>query len=178
MSAKSLKEATTPPPAKKKRQRNMGGPKNTRADGAVQRTEGERERDLLLVTELYVKGRTLYAIAEALNKKYYPKNPISRTSIKDDIDLMKSRWQERYTSELQFQKLEELGKIDKMEDEYWTMWDKIKDPRYMQGIQWCITKRCDLLGLNAPVQTEANVRLTTTQIYLPDNGRGDGPSNQ
>ena len=26
------------------------------------------------------------------------------------------------------------------------------DPRYLQTVQWCITKRCELLGLNAPAK--------------------------
>lgn len=28
------------------------------------------------------------------------------------------------------------------------------DPRYLDGVRWCITKICDLMGLNAPVQVD------------------------
>jgi len=28
--------------------------------------------------------------------------------------------------------------------------DHLGDPRYLQGIQWCINKRCEIFGLNAP----------------------------
>lgn len=31
------------------------------------------------------------------------------------------------------------------------------DPRFLQGIQWCITKRCELLGLDAPVAMDLNL---------------------
>lgn len=32
------------------------------------------------------------------------------------------------------------------------------DPRYLQGVQWCIDKRCKIFGLDAPKQVEINWR--------------------
>jgi hypothetical protein len=55
------------------------------------------------------------------------------------------------------------------------------DPRYLEGVRWCIERRCKLLGLDAPdkheltgkdgrpIQTEASLH-----VYIPDNGRDDG----
>lgn len=28
------------------------------------------------------------------------------------------------------------------------------DPRFLQGVQWCINKRCEILGLDSPKKTE------------------------
>ena len=30
------------------------------------------------------------------------------------------------------------------------------DPRYLAGVQWCINKRCEIVGVNAPVKQETN----------------------
>jgi len=35
------------------------------------------------------------------------------------------------------------------------------DPRYLVGVQWCIQKRADILGLDAPQQSEVNIVDTT-----------------
>ncbi len=31
---------------------------------------------------------------------------------------------------------------------------RIGDPRYLAGVSWCIERRCKILGLDAPIQTE------------------------
>lgn len=176
MPSKVSKKNLKLPGEPRTRRRNKGGPDKPREEGGKTRTEGELERDLLFITDLYIKGKTLFYIQQELNKKYYKNNPLSRTSISGDIDLIKARWKAKYTNEIQHLKLEELGKIDKVEAEYWNEWIRLKDPRYMQGVHWCVGKRCELLGLNAPIETNNNVKVMATQIYLPDNGRGDGPS--
>ena len=52
------------------------------------------------------------------------------------------------------------------------------DPRYLAGVQWCIQRRCDLLGLNAPkkitpVDENGDVLTQTVQVtvYIPSNNR-------
>lgn len=53
----------------------------------------------------------------------------------------------------------------------------IGDPRYLSGIQWCITKRCEILGINAPTkfsQTDPTGMKESDNkvlIYLPSHGR-------
>lgn len=47
--------------------------------------------------------------------------------------------------------------------------DRNGDPRYLQGVQWCIEKRCKLLGLDAPDRVQIDWRET-----LPD---GIGPQD-
>jgi len=49
------------------------------------------------------------------------------------------------------------------------------DPRFLQGIQWCIEKRCELLGLDAPKKTDltSDGKPVAVNIYIPDNSRND-----
>ena len=30
------------------------------------------------------------------------------------------------------------------------IWEETGDVRYLSGVQWCINKRCEILGINAP----------------------------
>lgn len=55
------------------------------------------------------------------------------------------------------------------------------DTSFLQTIQWCIGKRSEILGLNAPTKQEVtsdlNVRSTSkVMFYIPDNGRGGAAS--
>lgn len=43
-----------------------------------------------------------------------------------------------------------------------TIRESAGDPRYLQGIQWCIEKRCELMGHDAPQKIEANLTGTIT----------------
>lgn len=47
-----------------------------------------------------------------------------------------------------------------------TIRDTAGDPRFLLGIQWCIDKRCELLGHDAPQVIEANIsgNITNTNI--------------
>jgi hypothetical protein len=40
--------------------------------------------------------------------------------------------------------------------------DRNGDPRYLQGVQWCVETRCKILGINAPIKTETNLTGTLT----------------
>lgn len=35
--------------------------------------------------------------------------------------------------------------------------ERLGDPRYLQGVQWCIQKRCEILGIDAPTQINTNI---------------------
>lgn len=43
-----------------------------------------------------------------------------------------------------------------------TIRESAGDPRFLLGIQWCIDKRCEILGTNAPQVVEANISGTVT----------------
>jgi len=39
------------------------------------------------------------------------------------------------------------------------------DPRFLQGIQWCINKRCEILGLDAPKKLEGTAAGGAFKVY-------------
>lgn len=120
---------------------------------APRRNTAQRARDLEFVSELYLHGRTQHQIAEAVNAAR-PYN-ITQQTISNDLARLRERWQERAARNIGEVVAEELRKIDALERTYLEAWQRsvqqqIGDPRFLQGVQWCINKRCELLGANAP----------------------------
>ncbi len=143
---------------------------------APKRSNFEREKDLHLTTQLYLKGKTQAEIAEELN--------VSREQIKYDLAIIQKRWREDTTINIDESKQKELSKIDNLERTYWEAWDRtlegktktrteqstnggkesksakatieketlLGNPAYLAGIQWCISERCKIIGLYAPTK--------------------------
>lgn len=70
-----------------------------------------------------------------------------------------------------------LGNPDKVVMETHTT-DSVGDSRWLDGIQWCISKRCELLGLNKPAAAGANAdqdtNNTVRDIVFSVRGRKGG----
>jgi hypothetical protein len=105
---------------------------------------------------------------------------VDRSTVSRDLKVLNARWKESAVRDLDAAKGQELERIDQMEREYWDAWEKSKnahetttteqitggdgerlkagirkdeqcgDPRYLAGVQWCVNKRCEILGLHAP----------------------------
>jgi hypothetical protein len=105
---------------------------------------------------------------------------VERSTVSRDLKALNARWKEAALRDLDAAKGQELERIDQLEREAWEAWDKSKqahetttteqttggdrdhtkaairkedqtgDPRYLAAVQWCIDKRCEVLGLNAP----------------------------
>ena len=146
-------------------------------DGKHKRTKTQRELDLTLIAELYLKGWYQKKIADHLGEiRPYT---LTQQQISGDLKTIRRRWLESSIRDFDELKAQELAKIDHLEVTYWDEWDRSRedrerhetskttgqiardsaktvrtiglgDPRYLAGIQWCINKRCDILGLNAP----------------------------
>jgi predicted transcriptional regulator len=135
----------------------------------VQRSKLERERDLLKTAELYLQGKTQCEIAGVLG--------VSQPTISKDLKELQKRWLEKSVKAIDERKAEELAKIDQLERTHWEAWvksceyrtmvtdvkgKKIKilvpqdqsnpmgDTKYLAGVQWCIDRRCKILGVDAP----------------------------
>ena len=108
---------------------------------------------------------------------------VDRSTVSRDLKVIKARWKESGVRDFEAAKGEELERIEHLEGEYWEAWEKSKgghettvteqtstpegernkaairredqhgDPRYLAGVQWCIDKRCEILGLKAPHKT-------------------------
>lgn len=131
---------------------------------------------------------------------------ISQATVSKDLKVLQKEWQEARINDIDERKRQELAKIDNLELEHWEGWrrsqqdaevqtvkmlgkespDKMEktrrtegqvgDPRFLTGIQWCINKRCELLGLDAPKrqditsndQTIKPVNIETIVVRIPE----------
>lgn len=140
---------------------------------ANKRTPLKREADLVVTADLYQRGVPMTEIAKTVG--------VTWQQIQYDLADIRKRWLEKMIEKFDAKKAEELAKIDRLEREYWEAWDRSRqdrtsttvkagegkekrkevsktteqhygDPRFLYGIQWCISKRCEILGLNAPTK--------------------------
>lgn len=137
-------------------------------------------RDRLAIAEMYLQGKLQADIAEELG--------ISQTSVSRDLQAIRKAWMNSAIVNYNEAKAQELAKIDVLEREYWRAWEASKedaevvrqkgspesvneitktikgqtgDPAFLQGIQWCINKRCEIFGLDAPTVIDWRVEATS-----------------
>jgi len=121
------------------------------------------------VADLYLRGTPQYLIARQFN--------VHKGQITRDLQAIREDWKRAAALDFGERLAQELAKVDRLELEYWTAWDRsckdaqvllaetIKtadgsraktskrvegqagDPRFLTGIQWCSEQRCKLLGL-------------------------------
>lgn len=138
------------------------------------KSKAQREKQLADIARLYLRGTTQAEVGEQLG--------ISQKQVSYDLKILRERWQESALIDFNEAKARELAKIDTLEVEYWQAWNDSKaefrktsitregadaktiksarsdteerngDPRYLAGVQWCIEKRCAIIGINAPTK--------------------------
>jgi hypothetical protein len=119
---------------------------------AKTRSKLQRAKDLLLVESLALSGVPQYAIAEQIG--------VSRQTILRDLKTLEKRWKDSAVRDLDAAKGKELAKLDNMEAEAWRSFRRSRaggaagDSRFLGDVQWCIDRRCKLLGIDAPVKQE------------------------
>ena len=152
-------------------------PKPKRPSG-VNRSEAEREKDLETVSRLYLQGKSLRAIGEVVGASY--------ETVRSDMAELRNRWLESSIRDFDAAKAQELAKIDFLEMEYWDCWEASKnqpvldklgmpilidkddkgkpifmteppDAQWLNGVKWCIEKRSQIFGLDAPKEVNLNV---------------------
>lgn len=162
-----------------------------RRDGP-KRTVGQREFDLTVIADLYMKGWTQTAIAEYISESEAHPYTLTRYQIRADLQELRRRWIASALVDLDARRAEELAKIDRLEAEYWKAWlesvndyeeERIKenaegqeitttvrassgDPRFLQGIQWCINRRIQIFGLDAPKKQDVRVAQVNFDLDL------------
>lgn len=147
------------------------------------------------VADLYLHGKTQWEIAAEFG--------VNQSVISRDLKALLSEWLKASLVDIDELKARELMKIDHLELEYITAWDRSKgrkeitstertdagnvqkgkaiikheerdgNPAFLQGIQWCIDKRCKLLGLDAPTQAKMDTDIVFRVIY--DRGNPSTP---
>ena len=114
-----------------------------------------------LVAEMYLKGYFQADIAKKLG--------VTQQQVSQDLKVIYKNWKNSAVRNFDELKDRELVKIDNLETTYWQAWEGSKkegssvgDARFLQGIQWCVAKRCEILGVNSPQEIK-NVTTITDQ---------------
>ena len=138
------------------------------------RDRAQLTRDRRRIADLYLQGKLQAEIAGKLG--------IDQSTVSRDLKALHREWQQSALVDIDKAKGQELARIDRLEREYWTAWQRscedaetvrqegtkaegpskiIKtakgqagDPRFLQGVQWCIERRCKILGIDAPEKRE------------------------
>ena len=155
----------------------------------------QREQDLAQLGALYLQGQTQVAIGEELG--------VSQPQICKDLATLQRRWLESALIDFSAAKAKELARIDHLERVYWEAWEhstqerirnvteKVEaggqerkraqlerepqsgNPAYLEGVRWCIDRRCKVLGLDAAARWEVTgkeggpVQLQQEREYDP-----------
>lgn len=146
---------------------------------APKRTPIQVNKDRLEIASLYLQGKLQIEIAEFLSKDPARGYTLTQQTISRDLKIIQRDWQRSALIKFDEARAQELAKIDNLEREYWRAWERSKtekkhsekertegetskevtrvqkweligDHRFLEGVQWCINRRCELLGLDAP----------------------------
>jgi hypothetical protein len=142
------------------------------------RTKEERALRYSQVADLYLKGWFQADIAKQVH--------VTQQQVSNDLRTIYRLWKQSAIRDFDTLKERELIKIDKLEQTYWDAWlkslityDKSKkkfikqalheltketinqfgEPEYLKGVQWCINKRCQILGIDAPIKINETKEL-------------------
>lgn len=122
------------------------------------------------IAERYLRGQSQRQIAKALE--------ISQTTVFKDLQAVRKAWKDSMIRDFDEAKARELEKIDLVEREAWAAWERSQkvgvkktkgvnskgvvdettrtgqygDATFLGVALNCIKRRCDLLGLDAPVK--------------------------
>jgi transcriptional regulator with XRE-family HTH domain len=126
------------------------------------------------IAERYLRGDYQADIAQDLG--------ISQQQVSYDLKAIRAQWIAATIRDFDAAKAQELAKIDQVEAEYWKAWARSQEdkeisysetgvkgsksgsrsegqagnPAFLDGVLKCITKRCEILGLDAPKRFTIN----------------------
>jgi len=150
-----------------------GGVNNASCIGEQQFAVLERRTK---VSDLYLRGLSQWQIARELG--------IGQATVSRDLEALRVQWRESSSLAIDTILQRELAKIDLIEAEAWIAWERSKENRerttkerssgetsakskvvvvtegrlpdneFLKTVQWCISKRCEILGLDAPRKLE------------------------
>ncbi len=120
------------------------------------RNKEQQARDRAEIARLYLSGTLQVNIAAEIG--------VSQQQISYDLKIIRQQWLDSALRDFDEARSRELAKIDNLEITYWQAWQRVEgqtrvgpqlgDLRFLQGVQWCIDRRCKLLGLDAPDRME------------------------
>ena len=140
------------------------------------RSTSQLTRDRRKIADLYLQGWLQADIARELG--------VSQLTISNDIKALHRQWLTESLIDFGAAKARELAKIDALERTYHTAWirscedaettrqegsktgvskivktakGQAGDPRFLAGIQWCIERRCKIMGIDAPTKMDLRI---------------------
>jgi hypothetical protein len=126
----------------------MGAPKTKNPTELLNRQQ--------LSAQLYLQGKTQTETASVLSEIYGV--TIDQRTISNDLKAMREEWKKRSTVLINEHIAEEIAKIDSLERRYNQLYEKSTGKnrtrygklQYLQRVEWCIDRRINLLGIDAP----------------------------
>jgi hypothetical protein len=144
-----------------------------------------REAELETVSSAYLSGLSQRAIADRLG--------CALSMVAYDLGILRKRWRARSDMQFDKALAEEIAKVDNLEREYWDGWERSKaestttfteqtqaqqartrasvrkrqrdgNVDFLLGVQWCIDKRCRLMGLEAGAQERGGNVVDLAQL--------------
>lgn len=178
------------------------------ADTRNKFSKAEQAEVMMLIAERYFRGVYQSKIAEEISL-LKPEKPITQPLVSYYLKKLQKRWMSEADSRFDAAKGVELAKIDNLERTYWQAWErsckpvKVKESevsgddksagvkeyeslgekKYLDGVQWCIDRRCTILGLDAPkktIQDEFTINIDWTKVSFEQVDRlrrGENPLN-
>ena len=128
-------------------------------------------KDRKIIGKMYLRGMLQSEIAVKLK--------MSQPQVSRDLKGLHKEWLKSALIDFNEAKSKELAKIDNLEVTYWLGWlrslkdaeksvtekttsgnskariereGQAGDPRFLTGVQWCINKRCEIIGIDAPTK--------------------------
>ena len=95
--------------------------------GKHTRTESQREKDLILLSDLLDQGLSLTAIAREIGVSY--------TQVRYDRDDLEARWKEEQLKNIDDIKNRQLRKLEKVQREAWSGWKKSQEKKMKESIK-------------------------------------------
>ena len=138
------------------------------------RGASEIARDRQRIADLYLRGWMQVDIAEEVG--------LSQSTVTRDLKALQAEWIKSSLIDYDKAKAREIAKIDNLERIYHAAWRRScedaetvrkkkaevggverkelvstakgqsGDPRFLNGIQWCIERRCKIMGIDAPTK--------------------------
>lgn len=159
--------------------------------GKHTRTESQREKDLILLSELLDQGLTLTAIANEIG--------ISYTQVRYDRDDLEARWKEEQLKNIDDIKNRQLRKLEKVQKEAWKGWnksqekkmkevfetgsnatgltskesiseeDRIPEARFLEVVAKCIKEENEIFGIKKLADNNLNLTQNLVNISVEMN---------
>lgn len=126
---------------------------------AKPRSQSQRDRDRLKISGLYLQGKTQWEIKEIIG--------VSQGTVSNDLRALQKAWMESSLLNINEGVAKELRRINFIEREAWESWASSKtettfgDTKYLQIVQWCIDRRCKIIGFDAPQKHEIRETIKT-----------------